>query len=341
VRDYVVPLEHETNGIAAVFFSEGDPFALSVNQNGQGEIWNVRTGATKLKTMGGILLSSPPQLQDFFVRETVLAETKANYVINFYDLRTGSKFKTLKIPRFERAALGMPNEIWTLSGSMLRKWNFMSGMKTAEFQLSEATPWVCSLTASTDGRQIAISHEKGFRIFDAATADAIRMIRTDYSSDCLSEAESPNLRYVFKVRINIVDHSPFQNARIEGQIWDTSSGKLVGTIQPRNRNPFVYWVTWPDWNPPRIWASAFSSDGKMLLTCNSDGVARIYDVKSHALFREFITGRIALISGAFSPDSSKVLVGNANGNVFLWDISSGTLITHRFLAEKIPRYLVK
>ena len=73
-------------------------------------------------------------------------------------------------------------------------------------------------------------------------------------------------------------------------------------------------------------SAVFSSDGKQVLTAGRDGIARLWDVASGNVIREFPKVLMGLASAALSPDSKRVLVGETFGAMQLFDATSGRLV---------------
>jgi len=79
-------------------------------------------------------------------------------------------------------------------------------------------------------------------------------------------------------------------------------------------------------HPAPVMATAFSSDGKVLLTGSEDGIGRLWDMASgRQLGPEFRHGKN--ISGvAFAPNGQTVVTAGLDGAVLQWDLLSGKRI---------------
>ncbi len=89
-----------------------------------------------------------------------------------------------------------------------------------------------------------------------------------------------------------------------------------------------------------IYSSAFSPDGKYVMTGSDAFEAKLWDVETGALIHTLESGTVSdpsrgktLVAGilgiAFSPDSQRVLTGDVNGYLQMWDVKTG---------EEIRRY---
>src|SRR5262249_53228150 len=93
-------------------------------------------------------------------------------------------------------------------------------------------------------------------------------------------------------------------------ILDLNSGQIVRQLVSPQMGELVY-------------ATALSADGRLVLTGNSGGTARLWDIASGAEIREFSTGSGDIFTVTFSPDGSKALTGSGDSTVRLWDTATG------------------
>ena len=76
-------------------------------------------------------------------------------------------------------------------------------------------------------------------------------------------------------------------------------------------------------HPARVDALAFAPDGRTFLTGAGDGIARLWDVQTGELIRQFKGHSDRFVSLFFSPDGSQVLTANIDKTVRVWDVQTG------------------
>jgi WD40 repeat protein len=78
-----------------------------------------------------------------------------------------------------------------------------------------------------------------------------------------------------------------------------------------------------------VTAVAVSEDGTLLVSGAADGTARIWDVNTGALQRQFEASRTRVTGVAINPDGSLVSTASAAGTTRIWDVDDGRLL-HAF-----------
>ncbi|MCB2051422.1 MAG: SH3 domain-containing protein, partial [Novosphingobium sp.] len=71
---------------------------------------------------------------------------------------------------------------------------------------------------------------------------------------------------------------------------------------------------------------AFSSDGRLIVSGDSDGNVIVWNEKTAKQLRTFKNSAKSITALAFSPDGRRVAVGSDDSSARVWDISTGTLI---------------
>ncbi|PWU15131.1 MAG: hypothetical protein C5B50_15900 [Verrucomicrobia bacterium] len=99
------------------------------------------------------------------------------------------------------------------------------------------------------------------------------------------------------------------------QLWDARSPKN----QPLQRYPHGHGVV----------SSCFTSDDKLLLTCSSDGTARVWERATKRPVAELLHAA-GLRGGCFSPDNREVLTTSEDGTTVVWDIQTGRALSVPF-----------
>lgn len=96
-------------------------------------------------------------------------------------------------------------------------------------------------------------------------------------------------------------------------LLDLSNGSTLATLPGHSVRLF--------WGAAINWLG-FSRDDQLLASCGSDGVVRVWTVKSHKLFRE-VTGHADLVmASAFSPDGARIVSAGKDSFVQLQELGA-------------------
>jgi WD40 repeat protein len=82
---------------------------------------------------------------------------------------------------------------------------------------------------------------------------------------------------------------------------------------------------------------AFSPDGKILATGNSDGTVRLWNMATHRQITTLTGHAGEVLSVAFSPDGKTLATGNSDGTVRLWNLATHHPIGAPLHAGHIPK----
>src|SRR5262249_40693457 len=72
--------------------------------------------------------------------------------------------------------------------------------------------------------------------------------------------------------------------------------------------------------------AVFSPDGQTILTASDDRTARLWDVKTGEVIRQFIGHTAFINSAVFSPDAHLVATASADGTIRLYETSTGKFL---------------
>jgi WD40 repeat protein len=91
------------------------------------------------------------------------------------------------------------------------------------------------------------------------------------------------------------------------QLWDATTGTPLHIVQ----------------NPSPVVGVALSPDGSYALTGSRDNVARLWDVATGQVVREFVGHTNIIWNVAFSPDGRYVVTASVDKTARLWDVATG------------------
>lgn len=204
--------------------------------------------------------------------------------------------------------------------------------------------YVNGVMFSPGGRKIAIgSFNDGLRLWDAETGQLILTIPPNASRFNGEVALSPDGTTLaignYNSTVDLWDTNrrqklgiiPFQRGQIisiafsansktlaiasywEVDLWDVDTGRNLHRFRQPHRVKYFNSV-------------AFSWDGKMIATGDSDGVISLRDVNTGQQIRMFRGPKGAIRNIAFSPDDKSVVVNNFDDNLRQYDTNTGKQI---------------
>lgn len=117
------------------------------------------------------------------------------------------------------------------------------------------------------------------------------------------------------------------NVNGEVTLWDVQAGKMKWKSTGHKVTNSVMW------NYNWVWSSAFTPDGKTLLTGGGNKIIRLWDTETGTLKRNLeghegntSTGSALVNSIVVSSDGQKAVTAGGDGTVRLWDIEKGMLL---------------
>jgi WD40 repeat protein len=187
------------------------------------------------------------------------------------------------------AAEGHPAELWDVStGSLAAALEGSGGPEAADF--------------SADGKvMVASAGENRVGVWDVATRGLIRSFEPDpFSAATISR--DGTLLLTFR------DVAGAPNAAI----WDVASGVKLREFE----------------HPIGILDGMFAPDGRTILATGRDNIARLWDVDTAKLVREFRGHTNIMWRGAFSPDGRYVFTTSQDKSARMWDVQTGQQVRY-------------
>jgi WD40 repeat protein len=163
--------------------------------------------------------------------------------------------------------------------------------------------------SADDKRIVAASDDKTARLWDAATAKEIAVLR-GHDEGVSSAAFSPD-------GTRIVTASDDKTARQ----WDAATAKEIAVLRGHDEG---------------VSSAAFSPDGTRIVTASSDKTARLWDAataKEIAVLRGHDEG---VSSAAFSPDGTRIVTASDDKTARLWDAETGKPIGEPLIGHEGP-----
>jgi len=214
---------------------------------------------------------------------------------------------------------------------------------TSVLILKGHTDAVLDVTFSPDGTKIvSASADITARIWDAETGKKLKILRGHLNLEGRERALMNDKKSVVSVATFSPGGRTIATGGTDGtvRIWDTESGKELRKIEGRGdpRPPFVP----PGHNFPAFTSVSFSPDGGMILTVNSDGYIKLWDVASGKEIQEVWRG--ARAPASFSSDGKKIIAKMGLG-VNVWDTETNVLVkdswTERDIEWKRPLLMLE
>jgi WD40 repeat protein/uncharacterized caspase-like protein len=214
---------------------------------------------------------------------------------HLWDLSAGKE--TLQFQRHTAwpvVATFSPNNamVLTAGGSEALLWDAATGVALKGFVGHSGQ--IRALAFSADGRfMVTGSDDKTARIWDVTTGKEIRRLQ-GFSERVKALALSRDGRFIL-------------SGQNYARFWDATTGKQLKVFSTKGAGD--------------VWAVAFSSDERLVLTGNQDGSAYLYEVATGKLLKQFQGHSSLVLSVAFSPDGKSIVTGA--DDVRLWDLATG------------------
>ena len=191
----------------------------------------------------------------------------------------------------------------------VRLWNALT---RAEIQVLKVVgAWEEEL--SPEGTRLAtVSRDYTVRLWDTATGAQIALLRGfgDYFPSFAFSRDGKRL---------LVQFNSFLNPEDMTRLVNTDTGQEVAQLKGR-----LTW-RWP-WRLDDAKATAFSEDGRRIVTSSRDSTIRIWDIKDRSLVASIKGHENAVTHAEYSHDGRLIVSGSIDGTVRVWTEEPSSVI---------------
>lgn len=271
-------------------------------------LYDVKTGDET-----GLLTNPPGQVKSLAFSSdgnTLAIGGYSNKVIQFWDLKTKNKIKTLSLENIYKPLQGLFLDGTTLLSlndqPTLTYWNVETGKKLREYELVGYTN---VFAFSPDGNELALLDEDHNILLWNTSTGKRKTTLTVLTEDLQDNESGRILALAYSI------DGKFLACGIEDttvRIWDTEKQVESAILKAHDG-----WVT----------SVAFSHDGSKLVSGGTDNQIILWDLNLNHQLDTFLGHTNSISVLAFSPDNKTVASASIDGTLHLWNIDTGSEIT--------------
>jgi WD40 repeat protein len=282
--------------------------------------------------------SGPIKTFDLSLSKNRLAAVSGSQVTEILDVRTGRGLTTIHSYAAKCRLSSDGNRLALLRRGDVEIWETREGLFLCNFHhfVTDCQYAASDAAFTADGRHLLTCTGAGW--FDEQYYPGLVLL-WEISPDSDSFAWNPmypehcegDLATVAKGRIaasfeRVFSYSSLSLSRdgreaIAASHLGRSGGRLEILDLHRNRQ-----VTFFRSHSAPINESAFSPDGRSIITASDDGTLRLWDLNTAKMVTELESHSHEVTTCAFSPNNGKLLTGSKDSDVKIWDGATGTLV---------------
>jgi WD40 repeat protein/DNA-binding SARP family transcriptional activator len=288
-----------TASVYAVGFTGDGSHAITTGKDGTIRFWDVRAPVER------DTLSGPTSFMyalDYSPDGKLLFAGNADGTSQIWDVATQRVTHVLFRDARVNVAAFSPDGRYVLTaaeGRPAELWNVATGDLAASLEGSGGTE---AAGFSGDGRvMIASAGEKGIGVWDVATRTLLMSVKPDLADGAKISPDGSLL-------LTFVDFAGTPN----GAIWDVASGVKLREFE----------------QPIGILDGTFSPDGRTVLATGRDNIARLWNVDTGRLVREFRGHTNIMWRGTFSPDGRYVFTTSQDKSARMWDVQTAEQVRY-------------
>jgi WD40 repeat protein/class 3 adenylate cyclase len=285
-----------TSNVNSVAFSSDGKYAFTASGDGTTRIWDLQSGQESRRFTSPAFVNSLALSAD---NKLVLTGSNDG-TARLWSIESRPELPSFHSPPGFGAVAFSPDGKLVLTGDfngIASLWDAESGKKLRDF-IGDTDIINYGAVFSPDGKYVLTgSWDSTVRLSDVQTGEELRQFK-GHNSGVNSVAFSPDGKYVIAA-----------TNRAGAWLWHTESGQKIRQFT----------------NVASLFRAVFSPDGKYIATASGpgDGAARLLDISTGEVVRQFTGASDSMNSVAFSPDGKYILSGDNDNIARLWDIQTG------------------